>query len=528
MRLYIDCNAKLGRSSKREPLVPYCGAELAREMRRCVIHAAVVDNNQAADYSYVYGNAELDAECAANERLYWLAACPPTYKWEAPEGANYLINRLNSGARGVLTRPVKHRHELDAGSLEEIARILTERGLPLAVYCEEAPFNNLKEVLTAFPALNILLLNNSWGNLRQIFPLLDKHKNLYIDIGGNQANDLCDKVAEYFGADRMVYSSGYPSRCMAGIKTLIEYASMSETDKDLVAYKNACRLFKIDETSLVPYESHDLDEMELAITEGRPLNKWTVLDAHSHVIDERDATAGVMLFNGDADNIAVKIKRLGIQKTAFSAWEGLYGGGKRANETVARAMEKYPGLFVGYATANPRYDGDIEDAIDCLKNRGFSGIKPYSQTQGLKFTDPRYAPWFEYGDKHKHFALIHSSDQETANQINEIAPKYPDLYFLMAHSGSSWEAARINLALAKKHGNVMLELTYTAMTRGVVEFFVKEIGGDRVFFGTDLAMRDPGPQLAWVVFAEIPFEDKLKILGGNMKKMLDRIENKKG
>ena len=93
----------------------------------------------------------------------------------------------------------------------------------------------------------------------------------------------------------------------------------------------------------------------------------------------------------------------------------------------------------------------------------------------------------------------------------------------MAHSGISWETARINLALAKKHLNIMLELTYTAMTRGVIEFFTNEIGSERVFFGTDLPMRDPGPQLAWVGFAEIPYEDKLNILYRNAEKLLDRI-----
>jgi len=57
----------------------------------------------------------------------------------------------------------------------------------------------------------------------------------------------------------------------------------------------------------------------------------------------------------------------------------------------------------------------------------------------------------------------------------------------------------------------------------VIEYFVREVGSERVLFGTDLPMRDPGPQLAWVVFAEIPFEDKLNILYKNAERLFQRV-----
>ena len=37
-------------------------------------------------------------------------------------------------------------------------------------------------------------------------------------------------------------------------------------------------------------------------------------------------------------------------------------------------------------------------------------------------------------------------------------------------------------------------------------------------------MRDPAPQLAWIAYADISIEDKKKIMGGNMMKLLERIE----
>ncbi|HBN83163.1 MAG TPA: hypothetical protein DDZ89_04910, partial [Clostridiales bacterium] len=79
-----------------------------------------------------------------------------------------------------------------------------------------------------------------------------------------------------------------------------------------------------------------------------------------------------------------------------------------------------------------------------------------------------------------------------------------------------------NARYAKKYPNIYLQITYTTVTQGVMEYFVKEGLADKVLYGTDAPMRDPRPQLGWVVYADIPTEDKKKILGGNMKKILER------
>ena len=520
-RLYIDCGVKLGRTARREALVPYDAAELAREMERVAIHAAMVESASAASYSYVRGNAEVAEACAANPRLFQLATCPPTYKWETPQGPDYLPNLLAGGARGMILRPNNLNHDLDPFDLEPAANVLTERGLPLVLFGSNEEYPKFRKILEAFPKLNVLIMDGRWDALRHLFPMLEKYPNLYVDICCNQSNDIVDIMAKNFGADRMVYSSGYPGRVMSGLKTMIEYSALSEADKNLVAHGNACRLFKFDMPK--PYDNCLMDKIEVAMTLGKPLTDWAVHDVHGHVVDENELTTCVFMHNSDADSMVKKMDSLGIQKIVFSAWEGLSSGGSRPNETVWRAIQNHPDRIYGYATANPNYEDDIKIAIEYLeKHKNFVGLKPYCQLQGRRFNEPVYKPWFEYANKRRLFVLVHSGDQATADQINDIAAQYPDVTFMMAHSAISFESARINVALAKKHPNVMLEITFTSMTRGAVEYMVREMGSERVFFGTDQPMRDPGPQLAWVVYAELSMEDKLNVLGRNMEKLLAR------
>ena len=63
MRMYIDCGVKFGRTAKHEALVPYNAGELKREMERCQIHAALVENAASSESSYVRGNAEAIETC---------------------------------------------------------------------------------------------------------------------------------------------------------------------------------------------------------------------------------------------------------------------------------------------------------------------------------------------------------------------------------------------------------------------------------------------------------------------------------
>lgn len=82
------------------------------------------------------------------------------------------------------------------------------------------------------------------------------------------------------------------------------------------------------------------------------------------------------------------------------------------------------------------------------------------------------------------------------------------------------------MKIAKKHSNVFLEITFTSVTANIIEYMVNRVTAEKILFGTDIPMRDSVQQLAWVAYARITEEDKIKILGGNMKKLLARVEDK--
>jgi predicted TIM-barrel fold metal-dependent hydrolase len=93
----------------------------------------------------------------------------------------------------------------------------------------------------------------------------------------------------------------------------------------------------------------------------------------------------------------------------------------------------------------------------------------------------------------------------------------------MAHQGGSFRDARNGIEIALKNPNVYLEITLTSVTYRVIEFMVKHAGADRVLFGTDQPMRDPIPQFGWMAYTHCSFEEKKKMFGLNMQKIIDRV-----
>jgi len=107
----------------------------------------------------------------------------------------------------------------------------------------------------------------------------------------------------------------------------------------------------------------------------------------------------------------------------------------------------------------------------------------------------------------------------TPDDLDKLAPRYPNASFLLAHTGGWWDFAEALVPIAHKHANVYAEVTYPTTTYGMIEYLVREVGADRVLFGSDCLLIDAAPQLGWVGWARIAVEDKRKVLGGNLGNM---------
>lgn len=527
-RAYIDVNAGLGRTSFREERIPYTTEALLEEMKYYRVHASLAYSNVAREYAFTKGNDELIEEIKKSKRLFGVGTIIPGIQFELEQGMGYCDELLEKGIRAFKVFPNSLHHGFDRFSMQNIAEYLMKKNVPLLVDAHEIDWRNLAEIMETYVELKIVLCNTSWGHNRYLLPLMEKYQNLYFEISSNQANDILTTCKKHFGVERVLFGTNYPNKVMGGLKALVEYSELSEEDKDKIACKNAMKLFNITDIELYKEEECMLDEYALTMENGKPFDNIPIIDAHTHIVDGSHYTVShCPIINSDEHNLIRKMDLLGIDKIMISSWEGLATSGISANETDLHAKEKYEDRIEVYAMCNPHYQKDLDAVVDIYHEKfRFIGLKPYYSFNQYDLLGDKYDKWFEYGNKNKLIMLVHSGLQGIAEKVDVLSQKYPDMAFLLAHSGSSYWAARENIAVAKKRDNVFLEITYTSLTNGIIEYMVEEVGADKVIFGTDMPMRDPAPQLAWVCYARISMEDKKKILAGNISKLIDRCYKK--
>lgn len=520
---YFDCFATVGPRDKMCRGDKHTLDDLLESMDRCGIDAALVSTTFAQRYDVMWGNRWLSNAIKCCKRLYPMWVALPDHTGECPPPNQFLRLAQNTGVRAVRIYPKDHRFSTSPLVLGPLMKSLAEARMPLFVDIAqfEQGYPQVQEFLRSFRANIIAILGVYWDSWRFVLPLLEEFKNFHMEFSSFQANDALEEMVRRFGSSRFLFGSDAPQKSPGAARALIDWSDLPEKDRRAIAHGNLQSLLCINKLPTV--SKAPADDIVAAVWQGKPLDMINVFDAHAHVLHPGGNGVGLgTQLKGDAAGMKRLFYRIGVRRTAVSAWLGIYAPEPRmGNDITHEAMLAHPDFVIGYAcvdlvTMSP---GEIRAEIELRHlKQGFLGLKPYIRTSA-EFNDPGYRPWYSFADKHRLFGLFH---EKTGLVCTELAPKYPHMSFLLAHSGASMATAARNAGFAAKLANVYCEITITNVTNGAIELLVSQAGSDKVLFGTDAPMRDPRPQLGWAVHADISRAAKVKLLGANFARILRR------
>lgn len=115
--------------------------------------------------------------------------------------------------------------------------------------------------------------------------------------------------------------------------------------------------------------------------------------------------------------------------------------------------------------------------------------------------------------------------ESTPQELAEVASRVPSARLICGHTGGNWE---LGIRAIRPIHHVPIGIGGSYPTRGMVEMAVREIGPERIVYGSDAGGRSYATQLAKVLGAPISNQDKELILGGNLRRMLQPILSRKG
>ncbi len=522
-RIYIDSDLCLGKRAYKHPAQKWQTEDVLREMDRTGIAAAFAYHGLARHYSPEYGNRLLLDELAKSDRLYGCWVLLPDGAGDFPDSATFIAQMQEKDIRLAKMFPKSHYFAFDNDTIGRQLAGLEKAGIPLLLEWSEVEYRELQAVLGLYPQLPVLVQGASWGQERYLYSLMDKHPNMLIDFSAFQSNENIEFLCAKYGARRLIFGTNMPHKSPGAHRALIDYARISAAEKDLIASGNLARLTGINPPA-VPLPDQDPLMTEAAL--GQPLS-LAVFDSHTHLIEDGGSHGtGRPMLKSDITSMIKAYDYLGIDKMTIAAWLTIFADYEGGNEITYEAVQRYPQRVVGYAGIDPNYSQDVAaDAYKWHVEKGLLGLKPFYHLSHVRYTDPSYAKWWELANSKQLFSLADPGSYDHGQYMQDIsvlASRYPEVSFFMDHAGRSFEVAEDYARLALAHKNVFLQLTYTTVPWGMVEYLSDQVGPEKVMFGTDAPMRDPRQQLGWVVYADIPLAAKKQILASNMQKVLDR------
>lgn len=209
------------------------------------------------------------------------------------------------------------------------------------------------------------------------------------------------------------------------------------------------------------------------------------------------------------ESVEMMMKKYGIEKTVVSSVLGITYHMKRGNAKLNSALRRYPDIY-GLVSVNCNYAQDSANEIrKYLKSPRFVGVKihPTATQRNLdKDLDQ------DIMDAILDFSVpitIHTFEEQISPNIT-LATEYPDVNFIFLHCGASeW---RRTIMLTRNCDNIYLEYSMSWVREcGRLERIVEAVGSERVVFGSDSPLMDPGYQIGILEEAEISGRERENI-----------------
>ncbi len=248
-----------------------------------------------------------------------------------------------------------------------------------------------------------------------------------------------------------------------------------------------------------------------------------VIDCHAHLTHHSSATYA------ERDRKLIEAAdKLGIDQLCCSLLTpkrpATAEGFRECNVWVAEAMKEYNGRVLGYCYVNPGCGREaLDDIRRCVEDRGFMGIKLYNEH---KCTEPVVFPVVELAIElrvpilhhagHGHHPIPKQPNISDGGDLAELGRRYPEARLICAHigGGGDWEWT---IKALRHANNVFLDTSGSVTDEGIVDMAAKTLGVDRLLFGCDMSMT---AGVGKVRAARLSPEDRQKVLGGNMMKLL--------
>lgn len=196
---------------------------------------------------------------------------------------------------------------------------------------------------------------------------------------------------------------------------------------------------------------------------------------------------------------------------------------RKQNDEVLRALKAHPDRMIGFVYLSAKHvQESLAELERCVANGPMVGVKLWvARRCATEEIDPiirRAAELKALIFQHTWFKVNGNyAGESTPDDLVEVAKRFPEVPLVCGHTGGNWE---LGIRAIKRYPNLYADLAGSEPTAGYTEMAVRELGAERVIYGSDAGGRSFATQLAKVHGAAITEEQKHLIFGGNLRRLL--------
>jgi hypothetical protein len=468
------------------------------------------------------GTAEGDRG-AQTWRLHpaWAALPPGTDEQPQPVEMLAQMRSYRVGALFLFTG--QYRISLADWCIDELLGPLAEARVPVFICPNESgpaaegmdrtDWHEVVALCRRFPALPVIITEfRIRRSQRMAYRALDACPNLRLELSGYWLHRGVEYITRRWGSARLLFGSNWPRFGQHMTLAMLACAEIDDADKVKIAGDNLRELLRWcapRHPQVEPQRAAD-EFVEFGRTGRRPA-EMEFHDCHGHL---GGLAAHYHIPDGDLKGIVHEMDRLGVRQVCAFSFAGVFGDERFGNDIVAEAVRRYPERFVGFTLLNPHRgrDGMLRELERCAR-LGLRGVKLIAYYQGYPEEGPLVDVACQWAHERRQIILNHNWG--SAAQLARLLASYPDACFIAGHTTTAYAE------LMKRFGNFYV-CSCPLLGPRECERVVAAIGADRLLFGSDLQDLPVAWGLGPILFARLPVESKRMILGGNLKRLLER------
>lgn len=255
---------------------------------------------------------------------------------------------------------------------------------------------------------------------------------------------------------------------------------------------------------------------------------YEIIDAHIHPsIESAGSDFSSFNFKNPPEVLVSTLKRAGITQAAGSvisrftdakpSWEDIH----KLNLAALEMQRRFPDFYIPGIHIYPDYIPESLAEIETMHNEHNVKLIGELVAYLMGYSAYNLPELNDVWALARDLKMVVNLHLNNLTEAADILQNFPELKLIIAHPTSSVPEYNARLELISRYPNAALDISGSGPnTWNMVKHGIKTAGREKIIFGTDFPLRNPGMYVAGVCFEEISDDDRRAVFSGNFNRLL--------